>query len=265
MVNVAREKGLKFKNITEDSRADFAKLFWLAVMENEVFVFAAGELLGEEADCRDDEPLDAPFRTFSIEAGGGFLVRVSAPDAGEIVTTCVMVHELSATKRVYFWLGGRLKDGELVDPSVGCDHSHVTPDHCGTIVRGYLDRLAVWKDGVEETKEIVRVPGKNPKKREYREVRRIFHIRPKGLMESPLPGEQKPRKINWSHRYSVRGHWVHFWLDKEARQLDESRLGKNRDGEYVERGRTWRTAFEKGPTDQPLVKKTRLVHDAKPQ
>jgi hypothetical protein len=59
------------------------------------------------------------------------------------------------------------------------------------------------------------------------------------------------RDIDWSHRWSVRGHW---------RKVDS--IGKNRAGEYVISGWTWVTEHEKGPDEAPLITKTRIVKDS---
>jgi hypothetical protein len=54
--------------------------------------------------------------------------------------------------------------------------------------------------------------------------------------------------IEWSHRWSVRGHW-----------RTVPGLGKNREGQYSVTGHTWVSEHEKGPEDAPLITKTRLV------
>ena len=57
------------------------------------------------------------------------------------------------------------------------------------------------------------------------------------------------RKVDWSHRWEVRGHWRYY--------RTPGFIGYNEAGEYCEEGRTWIRASEKGKGD--MVKKSRVV------
>ena len=56
------------------------------------------------------------------------------------------------------------------------------------------------------------------------------------------------REIEWSHRWSVRGHW-----------RDHGGIGKDRDDNYCIEGKTWVKSHAKGPEDKLVIKKQRLV------
>lgn len=260
LVNTARASGFRMPKHAKGSNysADsVAAIFWHAVVPQlEVFVFLPEKQSFEIGPNKSETPppLDLPFATCAFELGGGRCLITPEPGSG---VGCLVVHELEPLKYLYFYLivGG---GAGALRYEVRFDHSHVHVDYMGELARYYLGRLRQEKDGCEAVAEALRVPGPNPKKRRFHEIRRIFHVRPRAMAAAAYPG-QAPRAIDWSHRYEVRGHWMHFWADEAKSQLDAGRLGKNRQGEYVEFGRTWRRPHEKGPEDKPLIKKVRLV------
>jgi hypothetical protein len=65
------------------------------------------------------------------------------------------------------------------------------------------------------------------------------------------------RNIDWSHKWTCSGHWRYFYNQEHT--VDFEKIGKNRDGDYCERGRTWVSDHVKGPEDAPLIKKTRVI------
>lgn len=81
-----------------------------------------------------------------------------------------------------------------------------------------------------------------------KEVSDVIHIRRKKNNEK-ISYKFSGKKIDWAHRWSVRGHWRKF-----------SGKGKNRSGEYIIDGFTWVMEHTKGPDDAPLVEKTRIFH-----
>lgn len=278
MVKVARESGVGGR---EGRNEDWlATNFFNLVPDNEVFVFtrAPGIQGPQNIPDYDFGPLDAPFPVFSIELTDG-PVTSSEGDPGAAIQTsdiyCILVAEFQALARAvmenpnliipdafkqathdkfmtFTYVRARRWDGTHYDRviylSVGRDVNSKMYD----LVRVYLDRLAVEKDGMEEVPDVVMLPaGKGGKKKKPHPIRRVFHIVPKSRARTYSPGPG--RAVDWTHRWLVRGHWVHF--------TDTARVGKNRAGEYVERGRTWRSEHEKGPEDGPLVKKVRVVKE----
>jgi hypothetical protein len=105
---------------------------------------------------------------------------------------------------------------------------------------------------VEDTEdEVVMLPrGDGHKhKRKPHQIRRIVRIMPKNMRYSPSVKPITPKGIiTGSHRWEVRGHWRRV-----------KTLGKDRAGDYVVAGFTWVKECEKGPSDRPLITKTRVL------
>jgi hypothetical protein len=55
-------------------------------------------------------------------------------------------------------------------------------------------------------------------------------------------------KIDFSHRWEVRGHWRRV-----------AGMGKDREGNYEVRGLTWVKDCVKGPEELPIIQKLRWV------
>lgn len=277
MVKCVRETGVgSYHGGRQDWLA--TNFFDLAPL-NEVFVFTRTMNVHGPEDLPDYvfEPMDAPFPVFSIELTDGPITS-SDGDPGAVVRNaeiyCILVAEFEALARAAF------KDPAIKVPD---DFKHITGDKILTfsyvrstqfdgtyryhvvylavgrdtntkmydLIRVYLDRLQVEKDGMEEVPDVVMLPaGKGGRKKKPHAIRRVFHIMPKSRARTY--SAPSGRTIDWTHRWVVRGHWV--------RLADANRVGKNRAGDYVERGRTWRNQHEKGPEDAPIVKKTRIVH-----
>lgn len=105
--------------------------------------------------------------------------------------------------------------------------------------------------GIEEGEDVVMLPKENakkPGKNKPHQIRRIVRIVPKNLKSKTDPIMTKG-KIDFSHRWEVRGHW---------RKVNG--IGKDRDGNYGINGLTWVNNFTKGPEDLPLVTKVRWVN-----
>lgn len=75
-------------------------------------------------------------------------------------------------------------------------------------------------------------------------IRKVVYLSPKNVDTRCLI---TGKKLEWSHRWEVRGHW------RNCRGV-----GKDRHGEYNVYGRTWVIPHEKGAI-APLVKKTRVT------
>lgn len=179
-----------------------------------------------------DSSLDAPFKVFSIEVFGSNITIPQPSDTEKITIKCIMVVEQKPKDFLifsFFEMNGSL------DVIISLKTAN--------IVKIMLKRLNIEATGIESVRERVRVgAGKNKK---TITIRRIVHVKPKKLV---LESTVTSRKIDWSHIFSVRGHW---------RKM--SGLGKDRDGDYCIENMTWIAEYEKGPEDSPLINKTRLV------
>lgn len=117
--------------------------------------------------------------------------------------------------------------------------------------------FAVWMNainsgalGIEDGEDVVMLPKENGKKdgkKKPHQIRRIVRIVPKNMKDKVKPIMPKG-KIDFSHRWEVRGHWRRV-----------SGIGKDREGNYEVRGLTWVTNCVKGPEELPLIQKLRWV------
>lgn len=76
-------------------------------------------------------------------------------------------------------------------------------------------------------------------------IKEIIHIVPKN---NNFLSYETSRKIEWTHRTWVRGHWrIH------------DGIGKDREGKYIVQGFTWVTEHIRYPEHLPLIEKTRYM------
>jgi hypothetical protein len=80
-----------------------------------------------------------------------------------------------------------------------------------------------------------------------RPVGKIIYLATRKALKS---NKKSLSHIKFSHRFLRRGHW---------RILGDNKIGKNRKGDYCERGRTWVNNCEVGGKDLPLIRKTRVI------
>lgn len=97
-----------------------------------------------------------------------------------------------------------------------------------------------------DTRETVRVgSGVNRKKIRLDNVILVINQKQKAAVAERLSGWGK---IDWSHRFEVRGHW-----------RKHEGVGKDRNGQRNVEGYTWVSDHIRGPDDKPLIRKTRIV------
>ncbi len=120
--------------------------------------------------------------------------------------------------------------------------------------RGDARAIASWLNALDHSsvgfmKSNERFKYKNQLTKEKRliKIKEVVMVYPKKLSaEQKLYAET--HKIQFSHRFAVRGHWRHI-----------QGIGKNRQGEYCIDGKTYVHEFEKGPKKAPLIRKTRVA------
>lgn len=112
------------------------------------------------------------------------------------------------------------------------------------VVKKYLGELSKAKAGVETCRQ--RIKTRSGAGKRIITIRRIVHISHSRNFKS-LNGISG-KKIDWSHRFEVRGHW---------RKINTT--GKDRAGTYCVDGFTWVVNHERGPDHLPIVKKVRIV------
>lgn len=116
------------------------------------------------------------------------------------------------------------------------------------VLRKYILTLQREAIATETTKETLKARYSNPKRDRFVAPRQIIRILPRKLRDEAVKPLTAGGKVDWSHRWEVRGHW---------RKVDM--IGKDRSGVYCVQGFTWVTPFVKGPEDQPLIQKMRIV------
>jgi hypothetical protein len=107
--------------------------------------------------------------------------------------------------------------------------------------------------GMEETSDVVMVPNEKAKKlckKKPHQIRQIVRIVPKKMKDKTDP-ITAGGKVDFSHRWEVRGHW---------RKVNG--IGKDREGAYGIHGFTWVAPCVKGPEALPLITKVRWVAGA---
>lgn len=215
--------------------------FFKQTEKAEVFVFAPKSEDTEEIDFFDKEgntiykDFDAPFPVFSIEViGGEIMVPIAGPGEDSVTVHCLLVCEI-APKVFNVYAFATLDGSDFVFSTRTFD----------VLVASFTERLNSESVGTEKCSERV-VLGSGPTKRK-RTIRRVTHVRPKRDQVQLNPMSTRP--IDWSNRWFVRGHW-----------RKSQALGKDRSGSYCVQGYTWAVEHVKGPDNQPLLKKTRLVH-----
>lgn len=103
--------------------------------------------------------------------------------------------------------------------------------------------------GVQRSHEKVKY--KQGGENKFLRIKRIVYVYP----HRETPDHKRTaseRRLEFSHRFQVRGHW---------RKI--AGIGKNRADEYVVSGYTYVREHEKGPEHMPVIKKTRVVMDPK--
>lgn len=117
---------------------------------------------------------------------------------------------------------------------------------CRNFTRAFFDKLkGSYAVGKERVPARARVGG--GKQRRLVRVKNILHVAMKKERKSYSADYGK--KINWSHRWEVMGHW---------RKV--STVGKDRAGNYTIKGFTWVVPHEKGAKNKPVIKKLRVIH-----
>jgi hypothetical protein len=235
---------------------------------------SAKAAVGTQRSLINLETIDAPFPIFSIEMIDGPITS-PRPNDNPVYTDCLMVtenpHADSIFKYFVFALSRFERPGKepkyfasvdiTLDLKGNGDHEmtgegmlvldiedrkYLPNSVMLEIVRKFLDRLDQEAAGAERVNERIKIRSAGQK--EIVKIKRLIHVAPKKYKSDYATKTQK--EIEWSHRWFSRGHW---------RKLPEGMLGKNREGDYVEVGRTWVTESIKGPEHKELVSKVRKV------
>lgn len=186
---------------------------------------------------------DAPFKVFSLETlDDSALVIVQNIDGSEYAIFCVIVNEYEPMKFEFFC---------LVSPREISSKKHVmyvsekATDWFGSkLCKDYLSLINKEKIGIKNIRKKIKI-GTGKSKR-FATFKRIVYVVPK---KSQIDNQSHTFKsVEWGHRWFVRGHW-----------RKSEGVGKDRSGNYIIKGFTWVSEYEKGPENMPLISKTRIV------
>lgn len=209
-------------------------------LETVPFIFTAEEGTKTVEHLELDDPLDLPFKTCFFEILERPLSEIE--ENGE--TICLdglWVHE-TAPKTYELLAILRFPKQEM--QSLCFADAGPLQDHFLKIIKSLLTRLAKDEVGFNNPRTSIkmRIRGEKVQKR----LSRIVYVAPKRQTATLAAASHK--EIDWSHRWTVRGHWRDI----------PGRIGKDRDGAPL-LNHTWVRDYAKGPANAPLVAKTRII------
>jgi hypothetical protein len=205
----------------------------------------------EQDENREIPKIDAPFKVWSAEIAGENYITVPRADDGMPLVSVIafMAVEIDPGHFMYFMY----VEYPRGDGSKNFEREVMLTVTLNEVANELIKRLYVEKTGIEPGRHKIKVgTGKNKR---HVKINRVIHVRPKRLVSIDTKTDDG-REIDWSHRWSVRGHW---------RSLPAGKVGKDRDGNYGVLENTWVTEHLKGPESAPLISKTRVVTEEGPK
>lgn len=184
-----------------------------------------------------DKKFDAPFSNFSVETfnpisnkSGALLVNFDGDKISCI--HCSLYYEISPKS---FGVYSLISDENNKS-------FYVTHHRQSLVLSKHLEMINSSLTGYEKVSEKIRLG--NGQNKYFHKINRVIYCRNKDI---PTNIDYiKNGKIDWTHKFMVRGHW---------RKTDS--IGKDRAGEYIVPGFTWVTEHEKG--DGILINKIRII------
>lgn len=232
---------------TEGVVKKFEKKEILKFLEAKPIVLLPTGAMESVTPLGEKEVLDLPFEICFFEIMNNPITRFNVSedgDKGTFIVDGILVHELSPRQYKYALL---LRTAGQSSPVI-----HVIPDRASKIkffflgmVRQMLQRFYSDQIGTSTSRSSVKVTiGKGDKVRHR--IGKVIIVAPKKYGEEAK--ESLGKEIEWSHRWRVRGHWRSI----------PGRIGKDRE-EMPIKDFTWVTDHVKGPEDQPIIEKVRVV------
>lgn len=195
-----------------------------------------------------EDELDSPFQTIWIECSD--VNGEESPLTHDFHTTTnsliltygILIHEVKP-KNFRIWTYYKINTYDDSTKSFKYNKAKVF-ETCmiGPIAEYYISRINKEAWGVENPHEVLKIG--SGKSKEIKRIRRVIHIAPKQVKNKIAIGVHK--KIDWSHSWTVRGHW---------RKING--IGKDRNNQELVYGYTWVNSYLKGNGE--LVKKARIV------
>lgn len=204
------------------------------------FVFLPNDGTAIVSHIDTNHPLDLPFKTCFFEMLERAITVVEEGDH-TIKVIGLWINEL---KPMHYEILALLEaEGHTSIVFTGDDKLN---EHFLKIIKTLLDRLSKDEVGYNNPRKSIKMKI-NGEKIHHR-VDKVVYVSPKRNI-SAIQGFAT-KLIDWSHQWSVRGHW---------REIP-GRIGRDREGNPIS-GNTWVKDHTKGPEDAPLINKTRLVKE----
>lgn len=216
------------------------------------FVFAPMEKTISVTHIDTTEPADLPFKSVFFELLDGLPMNVFTLKGKTLKTIGLHVYEVSPHE-YRFALYLREQDGydsimAVYRPDATAEeYEWAVYKYCLQIVKALLERIKTEEVGFHNPRKAIklRIGGK----KEHFRISKVVYVSPKKSVSRVESSTS--RQIDWSHRWTVRGHW---------RKV--AAIGKDREGLPIS-GHTWVRPHEKGPENAPLVPKVRVVLEEK--
>lgn len=251
----AARLGKHLKKSKESYRGDLLDLVRKArpfILQEVPSIKDMNDCIGKNVLDEDFVLNDLSFPTCAFEVSNDFICAFNeSDDTVSSYVNCIIVNETAP--KVYEFAVALVKMHEtFIDQQIiyaGPSNHTWYPMFCN-VTKALLERVTRDEMGFERTKLRIKL-GKG----DHVKIRHIVHIVPKRLRES---FSREHTSIDWSHQWEVRGHWRNFYLNHETGEIDYSKPGKNREGDYCIKGSTWVKEHVKGDENKPLIKKTRI-------
>jgi hypothetical protein len=202
---------------------------------------------GENAVNIPDK-VDLPFEVCSFELNGDNCIEVGFQDTEEaLMIRSILCIDLGSDKKTSYWISigngsemtlastDAMPEGEGKDSMYDCINGVVQHLLTQMVAKSYIEGKQTCRKRFKTNLGA-------------RRLNSVIHISPKNKIKAI--NDSTSYRVDFTHRFLRRGHW---------RKLNAHQIGKNRDGNRSERGRTWVNHCEVGASDLPLIKKTRLI------
>ena len=178
-------------------------------------------------DSKDDE-LDLPFKVCSFEvlSERGIRVRFHVGGVAAFVIHNVVAVEMSPKEWVFLTLMHPVDDERNIQIRwyhKDGTHNDIMWRILKRVVENHLAVLKNGQYGYQSPRTLVKWK-ENGEKKQTR-INKVIYVRPRSKSGSLV---HEGREVQWSHAFWVMGHW-----------RDISGIGKDRDGNYNVKGKTW--------------------------
>lgn len=174
-----------------------------------------------------EQDLDLPFRVcaFELDSGGvgGRFNGYDGTSEDYPSVYCLIAEELSPKNIIFYILTHSENNGLKIEWIHNDVKNRERWLHYKSLVRTYLEKLNGSSHGHQSPRTLVKWK-ENGEKKQTR-ITKVIYVRSKNSSGEVV---HKGRAVQWSHAFWVMGHW-----------RDISGIGKDRDGNYNVKGKTW--------------------------